>query len=167
MSEPYNADSDAGDEWGTPPKYVEPLSDVLDGFDLDPASGAEPQPYADERYTVEDDGLSTPWYGDVWLNPPYGRSANKQWAKRTVDQWQNEDVETITALVPASTDTQWFQNNYFEANYLTFIEGRIEFLGDGDNNATFPSVIASFGTFPEEYLSALNEMGVVTERKSF
>lgn len=68
---PPNSDSEAGVEWGTPEYVVSPLSDALDGFDLDPASGAEPVPYADERYTVEDDGLAQDWFGDVWLNPPY------------------------------------------------------------------------------------------------
>ena len=85
MSEqPHNSDSNAGVEWGTPKKYVLPLSNTIDGFDLDPASGAEPTPYADTRYTKEDDGLVQDWFGHVWLNPPYGREHNLNWAKSLI-----------------------------------------------------------------------------------
>lgn len=153
-------DHDSGYEWGTPTWVVDPLSDSVGGFDLDPAAGAEPKPYADTRYTLEDDGLSTNWFGDCWLNPPYGRKQNPKWAERVTDQVDNSDVDTITALVPAATDTQWFQNHYAQADYLTLIEGRIEFIG-GDDRPSFANVIASFGDFPPAYMDALGGLGSV------
>ena len=166
MSEPYNNDSDAGDGWGTPRWLVEPLSESLGGFDLDPASGAEPVPYARHRYTVEDDGLSLPWRGRVWLNPPYGRSANPKWADKVTEEAARDEVESITALVPASTDRIWFFENYMRADYLTFIKRRIKFIEDGgesEKEATFPSAIVSFGEFPEEYFDAIDRMPRETE----
>jgi len=81
MSENYSRHYDdlgAGEEWGTPPGFVSPLAAALGGYDLDAASGAEPEPYADDQLTIEDDGLTTPWYGRVWLNPPYGRKHNPE-----------------------------------------------------------------------------------------
>jgi len=57
--------------WLTPPYIL----DALGEFDLDPCSPlGRPWDTAKNHYTVEDDGLVQPWYGRIWLNPPYGRS---------------------------------------------------------------------------------------------
>lgn len=160
MSSHYDS-HDTGPEWGTPRWIWEPLGNALDGFDLDPASGAERTPIADERFTVEDNGLEREWFGDVWLNPPYGREHNPRWAMKAVREAHRDSVTSLTALVPASTDTQWFQQNYADAPLLTFIEGRVSFHGDGDGNATFPSVIATWGDVPDEYVAELRAFGNV------
>ena len=58
------------DEWLTPPHILS----ALGKFDLDPcASVARPWGTAAVHYTREDNGLTKPWLGRVWCNPPYGR----------------------------------------------------------------------------------------------
>ena len=63
--------------WRTPDMLLSRLYGVFGRFDLDPCS-----PVADRRgapvkarvrYTREDDGLVLPWFGTVFVNPPYGR----------------------------------------------------------------------------------------------
>lgn len=155
-------DHNTGPEWGTPVWIWEPLAEALGGFDLDPASGAESEPIAETRFTVSENGLKREWFGDAWLNPPYGRQLNPKWADKVCSEVEN--VDSLTALVPASTDTQWFQSSYATADTLTFIEGRVTFDGGGDNNASFPSVIATWGDVPPEYVDILHEHGFVTHR---
>jgi len=155
---------DAGEQWGTPEWIWKPLAGALDGFDLDPASGAETIPIADTRYTVEDDGLSQEWFGDVWLNPPYGRSFNRTWAEKAKSESHRESVDTLTALVPSSTGSNWFQETYADADYMTHVSGRVQFHGAGDTSATFYNVIATWGDVPDEYIDALNEIGEVYQR---
>ena len=163
-------DSDAGDAWGTPPRIVDPLSKAIGGFDLDPASGAEPKPYADVRFTKEDDGLSRRWVvddvdqPDVWFNPPYGREANPKWGKKALQEFKSGDVGTITALLPGNTGTEWFGKYYAPAGTITHLHERVEFHGAGDDGATFDSVIVSFGDFPDEYYDALSTLGTVYDR---
>lgn len=154
---------DAGDGWGTPPRIVDPLSEALGGFDLDPCSGAEPKPYADTRFTKEDDGYAQEWFGDVWFNPPYGKKENPKWAEKCHQESKRDAVTSITALVPASVDTQWFQNYYAEADVLTFHEGGVDFIGDKEYGPSFASAICTFGMeeLPREYLSELRELGEV------
>jgi len=51
-------------------------------FDLDVAcpEGGAPWVPADRYYTQADDGLTAPWYGRVWMNPPYSNTS--PWADR-------------------------------------------------------------------------------------
>lgn len=79
-------------------------------FDLDPCSpvgGIQDAPIKN-YYTAADDGLSKPWFGNVWVNPPFSnprpfmeklvvhgngiglvRISQSQWAK---DLWNHADA---------------------------------------------------------------------------
>jgi hypothetical protein len=60
------------DTWLTPPQIIRSLGE----FDLDPAAPIHrPWPTAKTHFTIEDNGLVKPWFGRVWLNPPYGNKA--------------------------------------------------------------------------------------------
>lgn len=71
-------------DWGTPLDIIESARHVLGGIDLDPAS----DPYwnncvmADKFYTEEDDGLTQPWEGKIFVNPPGGKIKNESMAGR-------------------------------------------------------------------------------------
>lgn len=62
-------------EWYTPQRYIEMAREVMGTIDLDPASNAIAQEWIKARvfYSQEEDGLSQEWFGNVWINPPYGR----------------------------------------------------------------------------------------------
>jgi len=68
------------EEWYTP-KWL--FQELNLHFDLDPAApkGGLPWIPALKFYSKEDDGLSQPWQGNVWLNPPYGNETGK-WLQR-------------------------------------------------------------------------------------
>src|SRR4051812_22584031 len=70
-------------EWYTPPWVFEAIGLR---FDLDPASppGGLPWVPAEHHYSDQDDGLAQPWYGRVWLNPPYGPGIG-QWMSKLAD----------------------------------------------------------------------------------
>ncbi len=61
-------------EHPTPKIVVEPARQLLGGFDLDPASCEEFNRTirATRFFDQSQDGLSQPWSGNVWLNPPGG-----------------------------------------------------------------------------------------------
>ena len=95
----------------------------------------------DNYFSPEDDGLSKDWQGNVcFMNPPYGREV-QDWVKKA--HTESLKGTTVVALVPARTDTKWFQY-CFKADYLYFVKGRVKFIDDDGNStgsATFPSVI--------------------------
>jgi len=127
--------TETNDEVATKRSLWEPLSDAIGGFDLDPASGAEPTPIATERYTPADDGLAQPWHGTVWLNPPF--SDKTRWYKKLVDEYWNGDVDRAVALATVDPSADWFHEWFSTADVLCFLDGRDWYLaGDSPTFST-------------------------------
>jgi len=150
--------SSDSDEWATPPELLRPLDDAVDGFDLDPCSGAEERSVAAETYTQDDDGLAQHWHGAVWCNPPYSDVA--AWMEKARIEARRDAVDVVIVLVPARTSTQWFHKFASYAVALCFIEGRLSF-GDAENSAPFPSMLLAFGDVPETVVDAFDDRGAV------
>jgi phage N-6-adenine-methyltransferase len=150
--------SDETDEWATPPEFVRPLAEAIGGFDLDPASGAERSPVADETYTEADDGLHTPWYGRTWVNPPY--SEMEAWVERAIGQHNAGNTELIVMLCKGDSSTDWWQRAVVEADTIAMLDSRLEF-GDAGNGAPFPSHVFVFGDANDGLVEVLERRGVV------
>jgi hypothetical protein len=60
------------DEWYTPKSVFDGLAIT---FDLDVAAPIESIDHvpANNRYTIKDNALDKPWFGRVWMNPPYSK----------------------------------------------------------------------------------------------
>lgn len=102
--------------------YPPLIIDALGAFDLDPCAPVfRPWPTAAIHYTIEDDGLTKPWAGRVWLNPPFGGEAIK-WLRRMVQHRHG------IALVPARTETKmFFECVWGTAHAVMFLRGRPHF----------------------------------------
>ena len=127
------------EEWLTPPAIVE----ALGPFDLDPcASLNRPWDTAVKHYTVEDDGLSQPWKGRVWMNPPYGRETSK-WLKKLAEYGNG------IALIFARTDTRMFHDYIWgAADAIFFFKGRLKFYtveGKESGTAGAASCLVAYG----------------------
>ena len=127
------------DEWLTP-KYI---LDALGPFDLDPcASVVRPWSTAVQHYTIEDNGLTKPWSGRVWCNPPYG-SQTGRWMARLRDHGDG------IALVFARTETRmFFESAWGGADAMLFLAGRLAFCdtaGRPAAGAGAPSVLIAYG----------------------
>jgi len=138
-------------EGGTPSKLFDQLAARYGPFDLDPC-GREDH-YVSQTcgrfFSKADDGLSRPWPGKVFVNPPYGRALNA-WVRKC---WLESRgvAEVVVALLPARTDTRWFQRYVLGSVYgdrpadmraaeVHFLPGRVHFAGSAEP-APFPSVI--------------------------
>lgn len=126
------------DLWETPHEFFEELNEEFN-FTLDVCALPENTKCAN-YYTPEENGLSNPWTGVCWCNPPYGREIGK-WVKRAYDQ--TLQGTTTVMLLPARTDTRWFHNYILGKAEIRFVKGRLKF-GNSKNSAPFPSMVVIF-----------------------
>lgn len=133
--------SSATGEWETPQDVFGALDEEFGPFDLDPCATAE-NAKCPHYYTEEDDGLSLPWRGRVFVNPPYGRRIG-QWVRACYEA-VNGYADLVVALLPSRTDTAWWHDYVMKADEIRFIRGRLRF-GGAKNSAPFPSAIIVWG----------------------
>lgn len=127
-------------EWYTPKSLFDALGIR---FALDPASplsGPVPWVPADRFYSPNENGLVMPWEGRVWLNPPYGPPL-VPFVHRMVAH------DDGIMLVPARTETRWFQYAAAHAEVVVFLRDRLHFTRqDGfTGRASHASVLMGFG----------------------
>lgn len=132
---PHVSNNSGENEWYTPGAILEPARLVMGCIDLDPASSdiANRLVGAQKYYTKEDDGLGQPWFGNVWLNPPYAQPLISEFSAALVEK-RHEYTQAIV-LVNNATETGWFQRILTIASAVCFITGRVKFL-DADGNAS-------------------------------
>lgn len=134
------AQNSGENEWYTPPDYIAAAREVLLEIDLDPASSplANQTVRATEFYTKDDNGLVRPWYGRVWLNPPYAQPLIQHFIERMVEHVASGDVAEAIVLVNNATDTRWFQLLAKHAAAVCFPRGRIRYLDKTGQPALTP-----------------------------
>lgn len=137
------------DEWITPRDIIQ----TLGPFDLDPCAPVTPPwPIAPRTYTSREDGLSRPWSGFIWCNPPYGPHTWR-WLTRLA-----EHEAGGIALIFARTETDGFFAAVWErATSILFLRGRLFFHHvDGArarSNAGAPSCLVAYGAEADRRLS--------------
>lgn len=136
-------------EWYTPPEILDLIYQVMD-IDLDPASLYPATVLARKHYTKQTDGLSKPWRGNIFLNPPYGREVGK-WIDKLEEEWRSCHIKNAIILIHAKTDTKWFGKIADMAAEMCCWRGRITFQSpDGKNGkGTFPSLLILLSTDKE------------------
>jgi phage N-6-adenine-methyltransferase len=150
----------ARNNWQTPQQILEHVIAALGAIDLDPCSSDDPTVPAKVHYTIEHNSLSRPWEGRVWLNPPYGRAIGA-WIDKLCDEYENGGVTAAIALVPARSDTQWWQR--LSAYPYCAIHGRIKFIKtDGKTgHPNFPSAAVYLGPFMTRFAGAFADLGTI------
>lgn len=139
--------------WETPAALLEALLSVFGRFDLDPCAARKSRGRVRARvhFTHDDDGLSLPWYGVVFVNPPYGRTLGL-WVAKARREVEEGRARTVVALLPARPDTAYWHEHVAGRAVVYFLRGRLRF-SDGEQAAPFPSALVVWGALPETILA--------------
>lgn len=146
------------DEWFTP-KYI--FDALGESFDLDPASCESEFIYVPSKryFTILDDALTQEWSGFIWLNPPFGKSSDKEaW----FDKFFNHEGGGI-ALSPCRGGTKWWHTNLQKADAVLFINKRISFIqpnGEPKKGNTVGTCLWAKGQRAIEALQKASESGL-------
>ena len=148
-------------DWYTPPWVFQRIG--LE-FDLDPCQPPDGIGWipAKQRYSIQDDGLIQPWFGRVWLNPPYGKHT-PAWLNR-MHKHRNG-----ISLVFARTDCAWFHESVAKADAILFLRGRIKFVDGlgvtGGGGAGSGSMLVAWGKENVDALVAMGDLGYLVRNQ--
>jgi ParB family transcriptional regulator, chromosome partitioning protein len=153
-------------EFYTPSHVIEAARTCMGGIDLDPAScaAANETVQGTRFYCLKDDGMKRPWFGKVWLNPPYG----KFWAPfvaRCVAEWKAGRVEqAIILLRVRHTTSARFHNSIGDDYALCIPRARINFTSPNFNTSsnTDGSILMGVGVSRERFREVFGAFGRVT-----
>jgi len=121
----------ATDEWRTPPGLYARLDDLF-GFTLDVAA-TDDNHLAPTWYTKQQNGLTQPWSGRIYGNPPY--SDPSRWVLRAALAAGVGEAELIVMLLPVDTSTAWFRVLWDDARRCCFSIAGWRTLGAVQNRA--------------------------------
>ena len=158
---PHVAYNSGNNEWYTPKEIIETARDMMGSIDIDPASSevANKVVKAECFYTVENDGLSKKWFGNVWLNPPYASDLIGKFADKLVSEFENYSQAVV--LVNNATETEWFNKIIGIGSAVCFPRGRVKFYKlDGSTGAPLQGqAIIYIGNCPDKFIRRFNVIG--------
>lgn len=151
-------------EYYTPQPIVAAARCVMGSIDLDPASSvlANQRVQADQFYTQADDGLVQRWFGNVWLNHPFGRAANPQWITKLCTDYTTGNIRQACCITFAATSEQWFQPLF--AYPMCFLVPRTDYYlpsGKKKKGVTKGSVVTYLGPHLSAFVTAFTLLGRV------
>jgi hypothetical protein len=122
-------------------------------FDLDVAAppGGIPWIPAKRYYTMHDDGLSQPWSGRIWMNPPYSKTT--RWVERFIEH--GDGVALISLF-----RSKWINPAWEKLDGIVLLEHGLKFhLPNGKlKSITVPSFLVAMGDSCVERLAAFGRL---------
>jgi phage N-6-adenine-methyltransferase len=152
-----------GDEWYTPAYLVEAARVAMGSIDLDPASceTAQAVVQAATFYTKADNGITSPWSGNVWMNPPY--SVPQEFTRKAIDEWRAGTIAQAIILVNNCTETEWFHELMQDTACICLLRRRAAFWYPNrrDFGARQGQVVFGIGVDVARFTEAFCSLGII------
>lgn len=157
-------------EWYTPQYIIDAVRDTLFTIDLDPASCefANEVVMASKYFTRYDNALGNSWYGNVWMNPPYGKTKGRSnqdvWFTKLEQEYLAGNIEQALSLYNVSVGSKWFSR---VLRYPTcFLDKRIAFYdssGEVQKAPRYGNCVVHMGQGVRRFVNSFNSLGVTME----
>lgn len=141
------------DERTTPIEFFNKLNSVFH-FQLD-AAATEANALCSKYYTIETNGLTSPWSDSTFCNPPYSRGSLKLWVIKAYEEKKLGHKSVL--LLPGDISPKWYEYTRDYADTLYSLNGRLKFNGNKDL-AKFGTILALFGEYHIQILAELKRI---------
>ena len=153
-------------EWYTPKSIMILVRKLFYKIDLDPASSdiANRLVQAETYYTIKENGLNQPWFGKVWMNPPYSQPLVQQFCNLLVEKFKQKEIDEACVLVNNATETAFYQNMLQYCRAVCFIKSRVKFVDQNGESTGAPlqgQTILYFGENEKLFGMIFSEIGVI------
>lgn len=141
-TDPSNHNSE--NTWFTPKEII----NLFPVFDLDPCTVKySPFKTAKHSFFYDDNecGLVLNWFGDVWLNPPYGKKL-----KPFVDKFMNHKKGVM--LLFARMGNESIQKLINDGAYFYFLRKRLRFIRKDEGKSTNAGTDNCFIFYDKKYI---------------
>lgn len=190
MNKSILINQDSGNtEWYTPLYIIDLVRQTIGDIMLDPASSAKANEIVKAKifYTKDDKPLERPWYGEIWMNHPFGKSekackpnckkeicidrgyhvdrdvpGNAEWINHLVTQYRIGNIRKACCITFAATSETWFRPLLLYP--MCFIHKRVNYLlpdGTVKRGVTKGSVVTYLGPDNERFCRIFNTIGTV------
>lgn len=151
-----------GEDYYSPPELVSAAKEAMEGIDLDPASHwrANRVFRIPLYYNLHRSAFDNPWFGRVWLNPPYGDNA--PWFERIVHFWDRGEIDQLCMVSPVwAFTTQIAKPLLTRASALLLLIPTPEFWGNpgGRKGSNHPHAILYMGSRQDAFHRAFAPFG--------
>jgi ParB family chromosome partitioning protein len=151
------------DDYYTPEFIIDRVHAFMGDIDLDPASHpvANRSVRARQFFTKADNGLTKPWGGRVWLNPPF--SHYRDWTAKIHRELDRGKIDELCLWSQTNQLTaRHFQSLLRYASAMVIIRGRFSHSGHGaKKNPKNGHCLFYFGERPGEFAKHFSDLGLL------
>lgn len=164
---PSGVPDGASDEWYTPAV----VRDLLPSIDLDPCSPPHRPIRAACHYVLSEgrDGLQEPWFGVVYMNPPYSAGQLPRWTQKAKREVLARRARCVIGLIPARPGALYWSEHIWPHADVGWWSGRICFdtvVGPGAGGGTFDSALVVWGEIESDWYRRTSSAGVTWVRRA-
>jgi hypothetical protein len=163
--------SENTNKWFTPLWVIDLVRAVLPDIDLDPCTEEIPQKWinATRYYTEATNGLTRPWFGHMFINPPFDQTEKwlgKFYIDTEMDFRQKENtIKDSMILVNSNLGYKWYEKLWRKYPVCCF-EKRIAFADetgyiDPSKTAKRGQTMAYYGNDVSRFIRVFSQYGRV------